>query len=179
MGAVLSSVTSPYHYKGRDNAIFGAVFIVCGVLGTVVISVLLDKYHKFKLTLGLTAVVSVVALGLCQVTLPSESTSLFAVNVAFLGFSGIPAAPVANAFAVELTYPLAEAMSNGMMNVPNILFGFVMGITAGVLCQYSPRYALLMFLVNSVVGGLACLCIEEDLRRLRPNKKKEENVRLN
>jgi FLVCR family feline leukemia virus subgroup C receptor-related protein len=168
MGAVVSSVTSPYDYTGLDNAIFGAVFIVCGVLGTIVLSILLDRYHRYKLTLLLTSIVSIVALAFSQLTLPSKSTTLFAINVAFLGFSGIPVAPVANAFAVELTYPIPEAMSNGMMNVPNIMFGFVMGITAGFLCQVSPRYAMLMFLFNSVIGCIACLFIKEELRRIKP-----------
>ena len=85
-----------------------------------------------------------------------------------MGFSGIPVAPVGNAFAVELTYPVPEAISNGMMNIPNIIFGFIMGVVSGILCQYSPRYALLLFFINSVVGGLAVLFIREDLRRLKP-----------
>ena len=51
MGAIVSSVTQPYGYTGKDNALIGAVFIVCGVLGTIVISIMLDRYHKFKLTL--------------------------------------------------------------------------------------------------------------------------------
>ena len=168
MGAVISSITSPYDYKARDNSIFGAVFIICGVVGTIVVSILLDRFHHFKFTFLMLAFVSVVSLGLAQLSLPSRSTSIFSINVAFLGFSGIPVAPVGNAFAVELTYPVPEAISNGMMNTPNIIFGFIMGIVSGVLCEYSPRWALLLFFVNSAVGGLAVFFIKEDLRRLKP-----------
>ena len=64
MGAIVSSVTAPYDYKAKDNALIGGVFIVCGVLGTIVLSVLLDRYHRFKLTLLLTAILSVVSLAL-------------------------------------------------------------------------------------------------------------------
>lgn len=134
MGAVLSSVTSPYDYKALDNSIFGAVFIICGVMGSIVISILIDRIHRFKLTfLGL-ALVSVVSLGLAQLSLPSKNTSIFSINVAFMGFSGIPVAPLGNAFAVELTYPVPEAISNGMLNIPNIIFGFIMGIVSGLIC---------------------------------------------
>jgi MFS transporter, FLVCR family, feline leukemia virus subgroup C receptor-related protein len=62
MGAVVSSVTSPYDYTAKDNALIGAVFIISGVIGTVVISILLDRYHKFKLSLILTAIVGVLSL---------------------------------------------------------------------------------------------------------------------
>ncbi len=170
MGAIVSSVTKPYGYNGKDNALIGAVFIVCGVFGTIVISILLDRYHKFKLTMLLTAVLSVLSLIAAQFTLPSRNVALFTVNTAFIGFSGIPAAPVGNAFAVELTYPIPEAISNGMMNIPNILFGFLMGITSGLLCEYSPLYAMLLFGVISIIGGIAALFIHEELRRLRPKK---------
>jgi len=87
-----------------------------------------------------------------------------------MGFSGIPVAPLGNAFAVELTYPVPEAISNGMLNIPNIIFGFIMGIASGVLCQISPRWAMLLFLINSVIGGIAVFFIHEELRRLRPEK---------
>lgn len=64
MGAIISSVTSPYDYKALDNSIFGAVFIICGVIGSIVISILIDRFHRFKFTfLGL-ALVSVISLGL-------------------------------------------------------------------------------------------------------------------
>jgi hypothetical protein len=42
MGAVMSSVTEPYGYTAKDNAVVGGIFIVSGVLGTIVISILLD-----------------------------------------------------------------------------------------------------------------------------------------
>ena len=97
-------------------------------------------------------------------------------NTAFIGFAGIPAAPIGNAFAVELTYPIPEAMSNGMMNIPNILFGFMMGVTSGLLCEYSPLYALLLFTVISAIGGFTALFIHEDLRRLKPKETMNEKV---
>jgi MFS transporter, FLVCR family, feline leukemia virus subgroup C receptor-related protein len=163
MGAILSSVTQPYGYTGKDNALLGTVFIVCGVIGTIVISVLLDRYHRFKVTLLATAMLSVCSLIAASLTLPTRKVWLFSVNTAFIGFAGIPAAPVSNAFAVELTFPVPEAISNGMMN---ILFGFLMGIVSGLICEHwSPIYALAVFALISAVGGAAAI---EELRRLRP-----------
>lgn len=169
MGAILSSVTQPYGYTGKDNALLGTVFIVCGVIGTIVISVLLDRYHRFKATLLATAMLSVCSLIAANLTLPTRKVWLFSVNTAFIGFAGIPAAPVSNAFAVELTFPVPEAISNGMMNIPNILFGFLMGIVSGLICEHwSPIYALAVFALISAVGGAAAIGIREELRRLRP-----------
>ena len=85
---------------------------------------------------------------------------------------------------MELTYPIPEAMSNGMMNIPNILYGFAMGILSGYLCTYSPRWAMGLFFLNTIIGGAATLMIKEELRRLKPKEKIEEegpefNQRLN
>jgi hypothetical protein len=41
----------------------------------------------------------------------------------FIGISLIPIIPVAYSFSVELTYPISEAMSNGMMIMVSQLFG--------------------------------------------------------
>ncbi len=86
-----------------------------------------------------------------------------------IGLSSIPAAPIGNALAVEITYPVPESMSNGMMNIPNILYGFAMGILSGYLCDVkSPPWVLALFSINSLIGFVATLFVKEDLRRLRP-----------
>lgn len=50
LGAVVSFITEPY-YEPSDNSIFASVLIVCGVLGSFIISVILDKYAAYKLSL--------------------------------------------------------------------------------------------------------------------------------
>jgi hypothetical protein len=62
MGAVVSSVTAPYGYTGSDNAIIGSIFIVSGVVGTIIISIILDRLHVFKLSMIGIAVVSSLSL---------------------------------------------------------------------------------------------------------------------
>ena len=115
LGAVVNFITEPYGYTSTDNSIFAGTLIFCGVLGSFVISVVLDKTAKYKLTCTLLGFGSTVAL-VCSIwTLPSGSVALFSINLALVGISVVPIIPVAYAFAVELTYPCPEAMSNGMM----------------------------------------------------------------
>ena len=76
---------------------------------------------------------------------------------------------MSNAFAVEVTFPVHEAISNCMMNIPNILFGFLMGIVSGLISEHwSPIYALAVFALISAVGAAAAIGIMEELRRLKP-----------
>lgn len=122
-GSVVSSLTAPYGYTSVHNSIFGAVFIVSGILGSFVYGVLLDKYQKYKLIFLIITMCTCITIGLALATLPSGNAVLFAINLIVLGSSILSAIPVSYAFSVELTYPISEAMSNGMMIMCAQIFG--------------------------------------------------------
>lgn len=117
-GAVVASLTGPYNYTATDNAIFGGVFIIFGVLGSFVLGVYLDKSAKFKFLIIMTSGLSMVFILLGLLTLPFNKW-LFTFNLALVGFTVIPIIPISYGFAVELTFPVPEAMSNGMMILPS------------------------------------------------------------
>ena len=126
LGAVVSAVTKPYGYTAIHNAIFGGTFIFFGVLGSFVLGVLIDKTHKFKFIINLITALSVVFIGCSFYTLPSGIVPLFAINLALIGFTVIPIIPISYGFAVELTFPTPEALSNGMMILPSQIFGVLL-----------------------------------------------------
>ena len=108
-------MTAPFGFNGVDNSIFGASFIFFGVVGSFVFGFLLDKYAKYKLTINVTSFTACGLIVLAFWTLQSGSVAIFSINLACIGFFVIPIIPCSYAFAVELTYPVPEAMSNGMM----------------------------------------------------------------
>ena len=115
LGAVVASLTAPYGYTAADNSIFGATFILCGVLGSFIFGVILDKYAKYLLILRLICFASSATIFLAMITLPLKHVALFAFTMGIVGLAVVPIIPLCYSFAVELTYPLSEAMSNGMM----------------------------------------------------------------
>jgi hypothetical protein len=52
IGSVVSTITKPYGYTTIDNAMFGAIFIFGGVLGSFICGVILDKTAKYKFILS-------------------------------------------------------------------------------------------------------------------------------
>ena len=134
LGAVVAAVTKPYNYTGIDNAIFGGTFIFFGVAGSFILGVLLDKTQKFKLIINTISLAACGFIALTYYTLPSRNVALFAINLAFVGFSVIPIIPISYSFAVELTFPTPEAMSNGMMILPSQIYGATLGVVAGLVC---------------------------------------------
>lgn len=118
LGAVVASITQPFGYTGSDNAIFGAIFIFSGVLGSFVLGVFLDKTAKYKFLIVMTSGSAIALILLGLLTLPFNKW-VFTINLALIGFSVIPIIPISYGFAVELTFPCPEAVSNGMMILPS------------------------------------------------------------
>ena len=71
IGAIISSLTEPYGYTGKNNALFGGIFIISGIIGSVIAGVVLDKLKKFKFIVLMITVVSVIGTGLAFLTLPT------------------------------------------------------------------------------------------------------------
>jgi MFS family permease len=123
LGAVVNFITEPYDYTNTDNSIFAAVLIFCGVLGSFVFGMVLAKTAKYKMVLFILGFGAITSLSIAMYTLPSKSVALFSINLAFVGITVVPIIPTSYALAVELTYPLPEAMSNGMMVMLSQIFG--------------------------------------------------------
>jgi len=166
MGAIVASLTKPYKYSSAVNAACGGIFIIFGVIGSFILSIYLDRSPRFKLVILLTSVLSVISTALMIFTLP-WAVIPFTINCAVAGFATISMTPIAYAFSVELTYPVPEAMSNGMMVLPNKVYGALIGVVTGKLCEKSPKYALLVFVGNSLISVIAASFLKEELKRLK------------
>jgi hypothetical protein len=65
----------------------------------------------------------------------------------------------------ELTFPMAPALTNGILLMTGQLGGAVFGIIAEFLCGKSPFYALGLFLAMVLLASICSIFVVEDLRR--------------
>ena len=114
LGAVVSYITKPY-YEPSYNSLFAALFLVCGVVSSFIFGVILDKTKKYKRIIMVLVIGACIFVATSLYTLPRKSVPLFAVNISIIGVFVIPIIPISYALSVELTFPIDEAMSNGMM----------------------------------------------------------------
>ena len=49
LGASVGAISDEYNYDTSSNSIFGAVFVICGIIGSIINAIILDKYKKYKL----------------------------------------------------------------------------------------------------------------------------------
>ncbi len=168
LASMISSLTRDYGYSGGDNGLFGGVYIISGIVGSVIAGMLLDRFQRFKLTLILTILVAILANILIFMTLPTGNVFLFSLNIALNGVGIVPVSPISYAFAVELTFPTPEHVSNGLIILPSKIYTGMLGLFAGYLSEYhDPKYAIVAFLSNAVISLIGCLYIKEELRRLQ------------
>jgi hypothetical protein len=92
-------------------------------------------------------------------TLPTGHLGIFTLNIALIGLVSIPIMPLCFSFAVELTYPTPEPMSNGMMILPSKICGAILGLIVAALAEINPMLAVTVFFINTVTGVATSLLI--------------------
>ena len=102
----------------------------------------------------------------------TENMSIVLIIVGFFGFLLLPITPVGYSFGSEVTYPISEAMSNGVM----ILFSQLTGSALTPLVTWviekcadndkKPYPVVYTYIALISLGCLLSLFLKEDLKRL-------------
>ena len=110
----VEQIIKPRGFTSGDAGLLGALLLLGGVLGAVVMSALSDRQHKRirYLVIGL----AVAAPALLVVTYATSLPVLFA-GAFVLGFFLISVSPIGMQFSAEVTYPTPEGTSNGLIQL--------------------------------------------------------------
>jgi sugar phosphate permease len=122
----VESIIRPRGFTPTDAGTLGALMIVGGVIGAVVIPALSDKYRKRQIFLFVSFIGAIP--GLIGLTFATTSVLLFG-SAFVLGFFLTSAMPVAMQYAAEVTHPTPEGTSNGLIQLfgqAAVVFVFIM-----------------------------------------------------
>jgi len=171
LATVLQPILKPFGYTTVEAGNFGAVTIVAGLIGSIVVGVYVDKTKRYKKSTLLCSILSTIAAGGLVGLLPAGSGVLFGIVCGICGFFATPVFPLSFEFCAELSFPVAEAASGGLMVVMTQIvaaFGTV-GVTA-ILDSGTKRNAMLSFIIFGtlfIIGIIGYIFTKEDLRRLK------------
>ena len=90
---------------------------VSGFVGCFVTTPIVSRWRKYKLSSLLINLISAAGTVLFAVTLPVGNVYLSSFCVAVLGFGMMPIQAFMLELACEVTYPVGEAMSTGLLNM--------------------------------------------------------------
>ncbi|MFX1276180.1 MAG: MFS transporter [Promethearchaeota archaeon] len=101
--------------------VFSSLMVFGGIIGSGVISILAAKVKNRKYLMVISFLIATISLFVISITNEAISLNVFSF---LLGFGILSAAPVALEYVVDITKPVPEASSNGML----MMFGQVGGI---------------------------------------------------
>lgn len=141
--------------------ILGALMLIGGIVGCVVIPGLSDKYQKRKIFLLIT--MGLATLSLFVITFTSDAIILLLFGFLF-GFGLLAAAPVALEYAVEITHPIPEATSNGMLMMVGQIGGilFILGLEGFTTSSGDYFPALLLQSVLLAIAFVSIIFLKEE-----------------
>lgn len=147
----IESIVRPRGFSISQAGNLGAVLLLGGIAGAIVLPVISDRLHKRKIFILLGMALSIP--GLIGVIFANQYW-LIMVSMFFLGFFLISLAPIGYQYVAEITYPAPEGTSNGLLNLAgqaSVVFIYGMEILKDK--DGSFKSSLLVFV------GLMVLCV--------------------
>lgn len=125
--STLLSTTVVQHFEGatEDAGRIGLVIVVCGMAGSMIGGIVLDKTHAYKLTTLVVYLCSLAGMVLYTFSFRFGHIELVYFFSALLGFFMTGYLPVGFEFAAEITYPEPEGTSSGLLNASAQIFGII------------------------------------------------------
>ncbi|MFX1388997.1 MAG: MFS transporter [Promethearchaeota archaeon] len=114
-------IVVPRGFDATDAGLLGGLMLVGGIVGCIIMSALSDKFRKRKMLIIVSVLMATISLFI--ITFSWDIILLYVFSF-FLGYGILSAGPVALEYAVDLTEPVPEASSNGML----MMIGQVGGI---------------------------------------------------
>ena len=192
MGTIINPLFDLYSISGNNSNVIFFVSSILGMISSVIISKLVDKYKKFKLSMVILCVSGTIFQILLTVLLEifkpdtKEESNTLEFVIALIIYSLIsivntPFYTIGMNYACEITYPVGESINGGLM----MSMSQICGIGGTFLCDYFINdfsdKKWISNLIMSIFFILACIFVflfDEKLDRYEIDKaqNKENNT---
>lgn len=155
----VEEIVRPRGFSSADAGDLGALLLLGGVIGAVVLSALSDRVQRRVPFIALALLVAAPAL--VGIALAGTRLGLFVAGF-MLGFFMTSALPVGMQYAAEITRPTPEGTSNGLIQLAgqtSVVFVLLMALTRTASGSFVPSLTVLAGLL--LVSGLVALRMPE------------------
>ncbi len=145
------------NFGSSEAGDLGALMLVGGIVGAIVLPALSDRQHKRKRFLFIGVLLAIPFL--IGVTF-ARSLPILLLSSFGLGFFLISASPIAMQFATEITYPTPEGTSNGLLQLfgqASVVFVYLMDAMKTKDGSFTPSLLLAAVLLLVATGVISFL----------------------
>ena len=173
IATIIGLLGAEYGFGINATSLFGTMAIVGGVVGSGVFGAIVEYRKNYKTVIVVLSFFAVVIPGILLVSFDSSEVWFAAIMSFFVGFIGISGLPLGLDFAVELTYPISESVSGGLMMTSMNLFGALFSIACSALIGSLPenhmgsKLSAVILTLSFVISFVILLFVENDLRRIK------------
>jgi len=167
-GGVFNAISSvldivfDYPIGAEQPGLIGGIMIIGGIIGAGVMSTLSDKFRKRKIFILIALLGGVVFMPLLIFISNDIARYIFSF---FMGFLLVSALPVGLTFAAEVTHPVPEETSNGLMMWIGQIVGVI--LLGGIMLTeyYNPNliYINIIIMIVMFVIGVVLVFFMNDL----------------
>jgi len=175
LATVMQALIYPFGYTQIQAANLGVIMNVSSVVGCLLIGYYIEKTKRFRISIVISGFIALCAYGLFTGMLYLNNFVILAITVAILGFVIAPCGPLALEFGCELTFPVGEATSGGIiLSVIQIFCPIQTFAIGGIMNmkdqQKASLYSVLMLIGFMAFGCMFSLKLKQDLVRSKHDK---------
>lgn len=155
----VENIIRPRGFSPADAGTLGAMMLVGGVLGAVVLPPISDRLHKRQIFILIGFIFAIP--GVLGVAFAASQWLLFA-SAFVVGFFLVSVGPIGMQYAAEITYPTPEGTSNGLIQLfgqASVVFVYIMEAVRSSNGAFTP--ALLLSAALLVLGSALILRMKD------------------
>lgn len=145
----------------EDAGRIGLTMVLAGVVGSVTGGIVLDKTHRFKECILVVYFMAMAGMLAFTFTLTLGHIWIIYLTIGFLGFFMTGYLGIGYEFAAELTYPIPEGTSSGLLNASSEVFGVLFTLTGGDILDAYGDMATNCTMTALLLAGLAMTTLIE------------------
>lgn len=115
IGVVLDPFFEALGFSSTEVSILGVTVVLSGVISSLVVGALLDKYRKYLLIYRVVCFGSMLVWLACFGIFLTKNIWIVGATAIFIGGFLVPFLPVGTSFAGEITFPMQEAIIIGLL----------------------------------------------------------------
>jgi cyanate permease len=148
----IAGILEPRGFTSQEAGDMGAILLLGGVIGAVILPALSDRTHRRKPYIVIGLILSIP--GLVGIAFANRY-ALMAVSMFELGFFMVSLAAIGFQYGAEITFPAPEGTSNGLLNLAgqvSVVFVFAMQVLRGSDGSFTLSLVVLALLL--AIGAL-------------------------